>query len=88
MVAVKNNFFGGNVDVTGLMCVCDILEQLPEDLDGVLVAVPNVMFNTDGLTLDSSSQQELEEALVARGAQVLVTSTMPYDLLGALEAAL
>ena len=88
VVAVKNNFFGGNVDVTGLMCVCDILEQLPEDLDGVLVAVPNVMFNTDGLTLDSSSQQELEEALVIRGAQVLVTSTMPHDLLGALEAAL
>ena len=85
VVAVKNNFFGGNVDVTGLMCVCDILAQLPENLAGTLVVVPNVMFNADGLTLDSSSRQELEEALAARGAQVLVTSTMPHDLLDSLE---
>ena len=84
--AVRNDFFGGNVDVTGLMCVCDILAQLPECLDGTLVVVPNVMFNADGLTLDSSSQQDLEEQLTARGARVLVSSTLPYDLLEGLEA--
>ena len=86
--AVRNDFFGGNVDVTGLMCVCDILAQLPECLDGTLVVVPNVMFNADGLTLDGSSQQDLEEQLTARGARVLVSSTLPYDLLDGLETAL
>ncbi len=83
---VRNDFFGGNVDVTGLMCVCDILAQLPERLDGKLIVVPNVMFNADGLTLDSSSQLELEQQLTARGARVLVSSTLPYDLLEGLEA--
>ena len=86
--SIRNDFFGGNVDVTGLMCVCDILAQLPEHLNGTLVVVPNVMFNADGLTLDSSSQLELEQQLTARGARVLVSSTLPYDLLEGLEAIL
>ena len=85
VVAVKNNFFGGNVDVTGLMCVCDILDQLPESLAGTLVVVPNVMFNADGLTLDSSSETELTHALFTRGAKVLACSTTPCDLLLGLE---
>ena len=33
--AIKNRYFGGNVDVTGLIVACDILEQLPQDLSGL-----------------------------------------------------
>ena len=34
VTAIKNRYFGGNVDVTGLIVACDILEQLPQDLSG------------------------------------------------------
>ena len=35
VTAIKNRYFGGNVDVTGLIVACDILEQLPQDLSGL-----------------------------------------------------
>ena len=45
VTAIKNRYFGGNVDVTGLIVACDILEQLPQDLSGVMLFVPKLMFN-------------------------------------------
>ncbi|MFR7670563.1 MAG: hypothetical protein ACLU0O_07670 [Collinsella sp.] len=41
------------MDVTGLIVACDILEQLPQDLSGVMLFVPKLMFNADGMTLTS-----------------------------------
>lgn len=35
VTAIKNRYFGGNVDVTGLIVACDILEQLRQDLSGL-----------------------------------------------------
>lgn len=53
---VVNDYFGGNVDVTGLLCACDIVQALktyathsPKDFFAV---IPSVVFNADGLTLD------------------------------------
>ena len=86
--AVENRFFGGNVDVTGLICACDVLDQLPCGLAGALVALPSVMFNADGLTLDGMSSSELVARIEERGARTVVCSTMPGDLLASLEEAL
>ena len=86
--AVRNGFFGGNVDVTGLICGCDLLEQLPADLGGTMLFVPSIMFNASGDTLDGYHRVQLLDALGARGASVHVAPTTPWELLEALEEAL
>ena len=69
-LAVENRYFGGNVDVAGLLTAADVLAQLPEGggLAGSLVSLPDVMFNADALTLDGTSAAELCAAIEARGA--------------------
>lgn len=86
--AIENRYFGGNVDVTGLICGCDLLEQLPEDLSGVMLFVPDVMFNADGLTLDGYHQDELLAELSRRNAQAWVAPTTPRELVDAIERGL
>ncbi len=65
---VKNDFFGGNVDVTGLLCGVDIVAAIRhadgperESRDGwVLYALPRVMFNDDMVTLDDMTIEDME----------------------------
>ena len=84
--AVRNRYFGGNVDVTGLICACDLLEQLPGDLHGTLLAIPSIMFNADGLTLDGATREDVVAELSRRGASVIAVDTTPHALFDALEA--
>lgn len=59
---VKNDYFGGNVDVTGLLCGCDIARALREENErsGIDVAViPKVVFNSDGVTLDDMRLEDI-----------------------------
>ena len=86
--AIENRFFGGNVDVTGLICGCDLLEQVGVDLGDVMLILPDVMFNSDGMTLDGYHQQDLLRTLADRGARVLISSTQPAALLDALSGEL
>ena len=46
------------------------------------------MFNADGMTLDGYHQDTLIRELDRRGAEVLVASTMPFELVRSLETAL
>lgn len=85
VLPIKNDYFGGNVDVTGLICACDILAQLPGDLARVMLIVPDVIFNADGVTLDGYHRMRLVGELEGRGATVAVSSTMPSDLLATCE---
>ena len=62
-----------------------ILEQLPQDLSGVMLFVPKLMFNADGMTLDEYHRDDLLASLTSRGAEVHVVSTMPHELLDTLE---
>ena len=87
-VAIENRFFGGNVDVTGLICACDLLEQLPAELSGVALFVPSIMFNADGDTLDGYHRERLLAELNQRGAIVHAAPTTPDELLECLERAL
>lgn len=86
--SIRNDYFGGNVDVTGLICARDLLAQLPRELADVMLFVPSVMFNSDGMTLDGYHREQLVLDLEARGARVIVSSTMPLDLIAALETEL
>ena len=79
--AIRNDYFGGDVNVTGLIVSEDLLAQLPEDLSGTLVVLPEVMFNFDRLTLDGDTQDHIIEELVRRGAQATVSVPSPTNYL-------
>ncbi|MDO5044979.1 MAG: DUF512 domain-containing protein [Coriobacteriia bacterium] len=84
--AIKNDFFGGNVDVSGLLVESDILSQLPEDLSHKLIALPELMFNFDGMSLENMHKDELKVLLEQRGAQVLLVPSEIIDLFDELIA--
>jgi putative radical SAM enzyme (TIGR03279 family) len=64
---VANDYFGGNVDVTGLLCGCDVVpavrgaaRRMREEEGGLAFAViPAVAFNDDGVMLDDMSLEQL-----------------------------
>ncbi len=71
---VENRYFGGNVDVTGLLCGCDIADALAAhavDHPFDTAVVPRVVFNDDALTLDDMS---LEDIVERSGCDVRVVS--------------
>ncbi|MDR1016628.1 MAG: DUF512 domain-containing protein [Coriobacteriales bacterium] len=66
VLAVRNDFFGGNVNVAGLLTGQDVIAQarpvLAAESADTLV-LPAQMFNDDGLTLDGMSLAEISQAL-------------------------
>ena len=74
--------------MTGLIVAQDLLAQLPADLAGTIVVLPEVMFNFDRLTLDGDTQERIVEELRGRGARVCVCVPSPADILDALAAEL
>jgi len=86
--AIRNDYYGGDVNVTGLIVSCDLLAQLPSDLHEAVVILPEVMFNFDHVTLDGDTQAHIVEELEGRGAHVIVAQTTPEHLLDALVRAL
>lgn len=85
-LAIRNDYYGGDVNVTGLIVQCDLLDQLPDDLAGTVVAIPSVMFNFDGQTLDGGSRKEIEDEVAARGGRAVVCEPSPHALADALVA--
>lgn len=62
--AIKNNFFGGNVSVAGLVTATDIIAQCKGKLKSKHLGVPEVMLRDEkDLFLDSKSIQDLEQEL-------------------------
>lgn len=81
---IHNNYYGGDVNVTGLIVSCDLLAQLPENLAGAVVALPEVMFNFDKVTLDGDTQTHILQVIAERGGRAIVVQTTPGALLDAL----
>ncbi|MBQ9007232.1 MAG: DUF512 domain-containing protein [Atopobiaceae bacterium] len=86
--AIRNDYYGGDVNVTGLIVSCDLLAQLPHDLTDAVVVLPEVMFNFDKVTLDGDTQGHILHEIVSRGGVALVAQTNPHDLVDALDATL
>ena len=86
--AIRNDYYGGDVNVTGLIVACDLLAQLPTDLRDTLVVLPEVMFNFDKVTLDGVAQAEVVDRIKERGGRVAFATPNPPDLLDAVAAAL
>ena len=82
--AIRNDYFGGDVNVTGLIVSQDLLAQLDQDLSNTVVILPEVMFNFDQLTLDGDSQARIIEEISNRGARTLISEPSPGKLLDCL----
>lgn len=62
--AIRNDFFGGNVSVTGLVTATDILRQCRGNLAGDTLCVPEVMLRDEkGIFLDDMSAEQLGQEL-------------------------
>ena len=81
---IKNNFFGGNVSVAGLVTATDIIDQCRGKLKSKHLGVPEVMLRDEkDLFLDSKSIADLEHAL---GVKVHILPSGGGDLVRALLA--
>ncbi|MBQ6651507.1 MAG: DUF512 domain-containing protein [Atopobiaceae bacterium] len=85
---IRNDYFGGDVNVTGLIVAQDLLAQLPQDLTDTLVLLPEVMFNFDGITLDGVPQADIVMEIVARGGIAHVNMPSPGDIVDAVARAI
>lgn len=64
VVAVKNNFFGGEITVTGLVTGTDIIEQLKGNIIGEELLISASMLRYEGdMFLDNVTLEEVEAAL-------------------------
>ena len=93
---VQNAFFGGNVDVTGLLVGEDIARAVqsavqsaaseaagaPDAPGQTIFAIPDVVLNDDGVLLDDMTMDALN---TAAGARVAVVSCSPYEYFQQIE---
>lgn len=86
--AIRNDYYGGDVNVTGLIVAKDLLDQLPRDLARTVVVLPEVMFNFDSLTLDGVPRQAVVKEIGRRGGCAIVSVPNPPEQLAAIREAL
>lgn len=64
VIPIKNNFFGGEINVAGLITATDIFEQLKDKFLGDELLIPSVMLREGGnMFLDSITIEELSQKL-------------------------
>ena len=80
--AVKNNFFGGKINVAGLVTATDIAEQLAGKQLGEELLIPSVMLRQEGdMFLDSVTVRELSERL---NVKITPVGNDGYELVSAI----
>lgn len=79
VVAVKNDFFGGEITVAGLITATDIENQLKDTELGEELLIPSVMLRDGGdMFLDSVTLEELSQKL---NVKITPVDNDGYDLL-------
>lgn len=72
--AIRNDFFGGNVSVAGLVTGQDIIRQCKGNLQSNLLLIPEVMLRDEGdRFLDDVTLEQLADALGCRVQPIPVT---------------
>ena len=61
--AIKNNFFGGSVTVSGLVTATDIIDQLAGKVRNRLIIPSNMLKADEDIFLDNITLSELSEKL-------------------------
>lgn len=76
---IKNNFFGGGVNVTGLICGCDLIEQLKgKPLGDTLYISVSMLRDGDDVFLDDYSLNDIEKKL---GIKIVCVENDGYDFI-------
>ena len=76
---IKNNFFGGEVNVSGLVVGGDIIEQLKDEEKADVLIIPQSMLRDDDeLFLDDTTVADVEEAL---GMKVISVINDGYEFI-------
>ena len=79
---IKNNFFGGKINVSGLVTATDIEAQLKNEDLGEELLIPSVMIRAEGdMFLDSVTVDELSERL---GVKITPVNNDGYELVDAI----
>ncbi len=79
---IVNDFFGHDIDVSGLVTGRDLIAQLKGQPLGERLLLPACMFRSEGdLMLDDTSKEDIEQAL---NVPVRLTANDGYELLEAL----
>lgn len=81
VLAVHNEFFGGNVNVTGLLTGRDIVRAIKGMESDAVHVIPEVVFNSDGVTLDEMTADDIARQ---SGAHVRVVCCDAAGAAGAL----
>lgn len=85
LIPVKNNFFGGNVTVTGLLTGSDIIAALKDEYKGKKVIIPRIVCKEgENILLDDVSIEYIETKTAARiytvdGSASSLVQTILYD---------
>lgn len=80
--AIKNNFFGGKINVSGLVTATDIEQQLNGENLGEELLIPSVMLRAEGdMFLDSVTVDELSGRL---GVKITPVNNDGYELVDAI----
>lgn len=80
--AVKNNFFGGKINVSGLVTATDIEQQLKNEALGEELLIPSVMLRAEGdMFLDSVTVDELSNRL---NVKITPVNNDGYELVNAI----
>ena len=80
---IRNDFFGGQVTVTGLLTGTDILAQLQgRDLGGALLIPDVVLREGEDVFLDDMTLEQLQQSL---GVPIIKIESNPWGVLEALE---
>ena len=79
---VRNEHFGGNVDVTGLLCGGDVARAIRGVSAHDFVVLPRIMFNADGYTLDDMTVDDIRDTA---GIPVTVVSCSVPEYLKEIE---
>lgn len=79
---IINNFFGEKITVSGLLCGCDIIEQLRgKDLGDNLIITRNMLRDGENVLLDDVTTDDIEREL---GTKIIAVGDDGYELLDAI----
>jgi NifB/MoaA-like Fe-S oxidoreductase len=77
VAAIRNSFFGGGINIAGLITASDILEQVRKQALGDALVLPTICLKDGSLFLDDVTVAELESQA---GRPVLVSPPKPAAL--------
>ncbi len=79
---IINNFFGEQITVSGLLCGCDIIEQLREkNLGDNLIITKNMLRDGENVLLDDVTTEDIEREL---NTKIIAVGDDGYELLEAI----